>query len=221
MLGSEIKSFCESLIDDTIDNDLFYNLLDAAKNTIEDEVEWEILKSWDRSLTYSPGESYLTGKSLPATFRSMYGDGVIYLGEDSPYFPVPFKDLYTYRDSGNKYAIDYLNNKLHILGSESQSYTINLPFLVLTDIITATTSWSFPERFHKLLAFIVAGFYTAGVDADDIYARMSVEHKNTAFAIRHSMTTWNTRLALMAMGNSVAPYSGEINRDGHIDINQD
>lgn len=217
MTGQELKDFVESLIDDSIEETLFYTLLAVAKDEIEDDREWEVLKDWNRTLTLDSSDTYLTAKSLPTDFRSMYGEGVIYIGEDNPYLPVPFKDIYRYRNLASHYAIDYANNKIYILGSESSALTINLPYLKTSDDILPTTSWSFPARYHKILGFLVAGYYTAGVDADDIYARMSPEHKIAAMTLRQGLNKWNTRLALMAMGNSTTPplvSSG--GQDGHL-----
>ena len=223
MLASDIKTFVESLIDDEIEETLFLTLLNVAKDNIEEELEWEVLKSWDRSLAWNPGDTYLTVKTLPSDFRSMFGDGVIYLGEDNPYFPVPFKDLYRYRNFSNKYAIDHLNNKLYILGSEAVQYTINLPYLKNTPELTLSTEWLFPSRFHKLLAFRVAGYYTSGVDADDIYARMSQAHRIAASEIENNLRKWNTRLALISMDNSSSPFlandENPVNRLSASDLN--
>lgn len=206
MIGSELKTFVESLIDDTIEETLFYSLLNIAKDRLEDEIEWEILKTWDKSVAWNPGDSYLTEKNLPSNFRSMYADGVIYLGEDNPYFSVPYKDIYKYRNSANKYSIDYKNNKLHIIGAEAISCSIYIPYLETTADITETTEWSFPSRFHKILGLRVAAYYTSGVDADDLYARMSPAHRLAAQELENGLKKWNTRLALMAMDNSSAPF---------------
>lgn len=206
MTGGELKTFVEGIIDDEIEVTLFYTLLNIAKNKIEDLVEWEVLKTWDRSLLWNTGDTYLTPKSLQSNFKSTYANGVIILGEDNFYFPVPYKDIYKYRNFSNKYTIDYLNNKLYIIGSEANQYTINIPYLINTDDITDSTSWSFPSRFHPLLGLEVAAYYTSGVDADDIYARMSPAHRLAAKEIKDSMVKWNTRLALMAMDNSSSPF---------------
>ena len=218
MIGSDLKIFVESLIDDSIEEDLFYSLLNAAKDKLEDEREWEILKDWDNSLLWTPGDTYLTDKNMPATFRSMYGDGVIYLGEDSRYYPVPFKDIYRYRNATNRYAIDYLNNKLRIIGSENQAMTINIPFLVTTADITDTTEWAFPSRYHKILGFRVAAYYTGGVDTDDIYARMSPFHRAAAMELEDGLRRWNTRMALMVMNNRASSNlsSEGSNSDGRL-----
>lgn len=201
MIGSDLKIFVESLIDDSIEEDLFYSLLNSAKDKLEDEREWEILKDWDSNLIWTPGDNYLTAKSMPATFRSMYGDGVIYLGEDSRYYSVPYKDIYRYRSATNRYSIDYLNNKLHIIGAESAAATIHIPFLVTTADITSTTEWAFPSRYHKILGYRVAAYHTGGVDTDDIYARMSPVHRAAAMELEDGLRRWNTRMALMAMNN--------------------
>lgn len=206
MTGAELKTFTESLIDDTIEETLFYSLLNVARDEIEDMLEWEILKTWDRNLAWNPGDSYLSSKNLPSNFRSMFGDGIIFLGEDNPYYPVPYKDIYKYRNSSNKYSIDYSANKLYIIGSENTNYIINLPYLITTSEIASGTSWSFPARYHKLLGFRVAAYYTLGVDADDLYARMSPAHRIAALGLENGLKKWNTRLALMSMDNSSSPF---------------
>jgi hypothetical protein len=74
----------------------------------------------------------------------------------------------------------------------------------ISEDLTLETTWGFPSRFHPILGFIIAGYITAGVDADDIYARMSPEHKMAAKVIEGNMRRWNNSLVLHSMNNSAA-----------------
>jgi len=211
MTGQEIYDFLENILDESIDTDLFTTLLNVAKDNVEEDRDWEVLKAFDSSKTASPSDTYLTAKALPSDFRRPMDK--LYVGIDLLYKPIPFEDRYIYRNRNGFFYIDYANNNFYIIGSPSSSQAINMPYIKTTDELTLANSWGFPARFHKLLGFMIAGYYTAGVDVDDIYARMSNEHKLTAELIKKNLVDWDSRLKLNAMDNSSSPYV-ESNRIG-------
>ena len=206
MLGSELKTFVEGLIDeDDIDSTLFYQLLNVAKNKLEADRDYMYIRTKDATQTANPGDTYLTAKDLPDDFRKPL---TIFVG-DSLHSGVGFEDQIRYKDSGQKYYLDIANDQFFIMGQVSSAKTITMSYVKFTDDITATTSPLFPARFHPLLGFIVAGYWTMGVDADNIYARMSPEHKLAAKMLLDSMVRWDDDLALASQDYSASPFLHE------------
>lgn len=205
MTGQETYDFVEQIIDEAMDTELFTTLYNVAKDSIEENRDWEILKAFDSSLTASSSDTYLTAHSLAGIpFRRPMD--VLYVGEDTIYKPIPAESKYIYRNRNGFFYIDYANNNLYIIGAPGSQQTINMPYIKTTDELTLLTSWTFPERFHKLLGFIIAGYYTAGVDADNIYQVMSPEHKIAARLVQKTLEDWDSRLKLNAMDNSASPF---------------
>ena len=202
MKGSELKEFVESILDDVVDETLFYTLLNVAKDNIEDDgTMWMILRDIDSSQSVSPSDTYLTLKSLPTSFRAPLGD--IFIGGLN-YKSIAINQREKYKTSSRKFYIDYASNKFSIIGVPNTTQKIYFPYLMTSEDIDKDSEWGFPVRFHKILGFMVAGYITAGVDADDIYFRMSPEHKTAAKLILENLRRWNNNLALHAMGNSAA-----------------
>lgn len=213
MTVQELKDFVENIIDDTIGSDLFIDLVNDMKDEVEDDREWEILKKIDSSKNALASDTYLTMKDLPTDFRTPMNK--IHVGTELEYKPVPFEQRYLYKNSSRLFYIDFANSQFAIIGAPGSTETIYMPYIHLTDEVTALTDdldtvWPFPSRFQKRLGYDIAGFYTAGVDYDDIYARMSPEHKLMANRKRKQMENWNNKLALTAMDYS----SDEFNNHG-------
>lgn len=199
MTGEELKTMAESLIDDSIDEVLFYQLLNVAKTKLEEKKDWEYLKTFDDSNSVDSSTNYLTMFDLPERFRSV---AKLYLGDDSEYLRgVQFEERAAYRNTAS-YYIDYANEKFALTGSYQNEKTINMFYLRYTEKIESGTSPIFPERFHEILSFMVAGYYTGGVDADDIYARMSPAHKYAAQELELSMNMWDNKIKLNSIDNS-------------------
>lgn len=66
MTGAEIKTMAENILDgDTIDDVFFYQLLNAAKNQVEDMRPWMFLRKLDSSVSASAN----TPITLPTDWR--------------------------------------------------------------------------------------------------------------------------------------------------------
>ncbi len=187
MTGQEIKDFAEVILDDTISDDLFLGYLNAAKDTIEDSRDWEFLKALDTSNTVSSGT-----KTLPTSFRRdrkmLLGTGFV------EYYPVPFEEQHLYRNNSRRYFIDYSAGTFELLGPLGVTGTIYLYYLKSTPDLTLVTSPVWPSRFHRLLSFMVAAYVMGGVDADDVFARLSPENKLAGMALLNSMILWDTNI---------------------------
>lgn len=214
MTGEQLKEFTESILDGlTLDEDLFYNLLNIAKNKREEKRPWQMLRKLDSTKTASSGNNYSTSKAMPTDERYEYK---LMLGTSIELFPVNFEEQIMHRNSANRYYNDRANEVYYILGNVGQAATLHRFYIRTTPDIAAATSPVWPIRFHPLLAFEVAGYYQNGVDADDIFARMSPENKLAARELEIAMTTWDTNLTLRAQNDRV----GVANSEPEVDLSQ-
>lgn len=199
MTGTELKTFAETILGgDTIDEVLFYQLLNIAKTNLEEKRPWQFLKKLNSSATATAGQTYLTTRSLPTDFKLDYK---VMLGADHELTPIPFEDQHLYRNVYGQYFIDVANSAYALTGTIGRTDTIYFYYLRNTDDITSSTSPVFPSRFHPLLGFYIVGYYQNGVDADDIFARMSTENKVAAKTLENSMVQWDVNLQARSKNN--------------------
>lgn len=213
--GSELKAFAESILDDSINSTLFYTLLEVSKAKVESLRDWMILQKLDTSLVARSSDTYLTMKDLPDDFSHVIAPGIIYV-DDLESRPIKMIDRESYRKDFGLYYIDYANRQLAIIGAPAEDKVITLPYIMESAVIDDSTKWIFPGRFHELLAFMVVGYITAGVDADDIYVRMSPEHKAAALGLLDAAISWDTKLLMASMGYSATPPNG--GKGGRIEL---
>jgi len=208
MTGQELYDFYTTLVDDSdLDIDNFLILLNVAKDRREEMRPWQYLKKLDSSKTASVGDTYQTAKTLPTDWRRDYR---LLVGTDTEYLPVPYEEQHLYRNAAHRYFVDVAGDNYYLTGSVNTSKTIYNFYIKTTSDITASTSWVAPSRFHPVLAYDVAGFVMMGMDADDIYARMSPEQKAAARLLDQAMIAWDTQLKLRSMNNSFAGVDGSV-----------
>lgn len=208
MTGDTLKTMAEEILGgDTIDETFFYQTLNVVKNRIEDSRSWMFLRALDSSRTATLGQNYTISIPLPTAWRSTYK---LMVGNDMEYTQAPFDLQHLYRYSGRYYVVDVANNVYYLLGNVGRADTIYHYYLKTTDDVAAATEPVWPSRFHPLLAFETAGYIQLGVDADDIFARMSPENKNQARMLRESMEAWDTRLQLGAQNNQLQVADGTV-----------
>lgn len=195
MNGDTLKTLTETILDgQTIDDVMFYQLLNVAKNIIEDNQPWMFLRKLQSSQTASQGNGYASAKLLPDDFRQAY-KVMVGTGLGNEYLPVPFEEQIIYRNSSHRYYIDHAASSYYILGNVGQSDSIYFFYLKTTDDITeATAPTGWPARFCPILAYRVAAYFQAGVDADDIYARMSPVNRAAALELENVMKFWDMQL---------------------------
>ncbi len=192
MIGSEIKTFAEGLLNgETIDTDLFYQLLTDSKDEVEGDHDWEMLKREDGSQAASAA-----AKNLPATFRSP----ISLLVGTLPYQQVPFEQKRLFSSSGNCWYLDFRNSQYYLTGNPPGG-TIYLYFIYQTDDLTSANSPVWPARFHKLLGYMVAKKWfwiegeERGLSYDDKWDQMEK-------IIRRSMLDWDAKLQKRAIENA-------------------
>ena len=204
MTGTEILALFEDIIDDSWDEDSAFLLMDSAKVAVEEDRPWEFLKTEDSSKSRAVGDTFASTKALPTNFGRDYK---MYVGDSLiEYFPVPFEERRRYRNLSRRYYIDMVNLVMGFCGVAASAETIYLQYLKTTTTLTsankALTILTWPTRFHPYLAFKMAEIYFAGIDADDITARMSPKHAQTAKMMYSAMVRWDTALKLRARGGS-------------------
>ena len=217
MIGSEIKSFVEDgLLDgQTIEETLFYNLLNSAKELVENERDWVFLRATDTTKTASQGDTFLTEKELPPYFAV---DLSMYLVDSSNNpercYPIAYEDRYFAKDSQNRYFINFASSTFGITGNRGQSKTIHLVYKRYTPDITSTSSWlCFPTRFDKLLGFIVSGMYKGGVDYDEINIKQALSNQRDGLLLWESLKQLDSRIKQREMGEAYEAQ-GQYNSDG-------
>lgn len=207
MIGSEIKTFAEAVLDNNVDwsDEFFYQLLNIAKTKLEAKRLWQFLKKLDSSNTAS--SSAIT---LPTDLSEEYK---ILVGTDTEYFPVPFEEQHIYRNSSNRYFLDMANLTIKLLGASIPSKTLYIYYKRFTDDITSSTSPVFPARFHFLLGFYVASIWQGNIDSDDIFARMSPQNRMAAIELENAMEQWDSNLAMRSQNNQVGVANTEVGID--------
>lgn len=205
MTGAELKTMTESILDDTVDDVLFYQLLNVSKNRIEDERPWMFLRALDSSLTATAGDNSTTSRALPTLWRRTYK---LMVGKYQQYEQVPFDEQHTWRYSSNRFCVDVANSVYYLLGNIGVADTIYHYYIKATADIDSAGSWNAPSRFHPILAYEVAGYVMMGVDADDVFARMAPENKATAQSLKSSMESWDTQLQIDAQGGRLQIEGG-------------
>jgi hypothetical protein len=152
MNGTQIIEYFHGLIDnDSLDSDFEYSLLNAAKEKLESEREWEFLKKVDSTKSAST-----SAIALPTDFLAPL---LVYVGDDTqPYMPVPFEQKKLFENGGRFYYTDLANSNYYFLDN-SVSGTVYFYYFYSTSDVAAATSPVFPARFHKILAYDMAKMF--------------------------------------------------------------
>ena len=203
MITTEIIEFAEKLMDgETIEETLGIQLADHIKNWVEAKRKWRMLIKENSDNSFGPSDNFLTAKDLPSDFSI---DKEVLIGDNdsvAKYTPIPFEQRRVYRNSGERYCIDMVNSKMYIHGSVAGSKTIYLYYIYQTDELEADTSPVWPERFHKLIGFLMAEIYLAGVDAGEMSVQPALEHSKEGQIILDAMENWDDELQLQAINHS-------------------
>lgn len=193
MTGAQIITKFQNMVDDTLDSDFMYQLLNDAKDEVEALLAWEQLK---RETTYSvaSGYSYATAMgALPTRFALP-----VRLVEDSSFISLDkfdFDDRHAKVNAPYGYFIDLSGGNIHLTGSNHNAKTMYFYYTTYSADITSSTSWAFPDRFHSILAYKMAEMYYAA----DAGERGRSWDDKWAIAFERElgrMTMWNDTLKL-------------------------
>lgn len=187
MTGTTIIQVFEDIVDDQSLSDTFkLQLMNSAKDEYESLRPWEHLKVLSTALSTSASDTYTTAKSLPSDFVSPIN---VYIGDDRiPYVEIPFSEKQRYRDLNRRYAIDYANSKLHLMGTHTGGQTVYVNYIKQTPDITASTSPLFVARFHPVLAYRMAAlFFDIDIDTDNVTSTLAGKWMGNYRALKMAM----------------------------------
>ena len=198
MTGEQIRDLTTSLLDgEELGQTAFLNLVNVVKNNRERIRPWRYLLTEDSSETASAGDTYETEKDLPSLFRRTLPRNTMVLKRGDTvleYSQIPFSQKIQYRESCQRFYIDYKNSKFYLCGEIDGAYTIHLFYIAKSADIKWATEWIFPEEFHPMLAFDVAVLHKGGIDYDLINERMARILGFTAESLTRSMIFWDDEL---------------------------
>lgn len=207
MTPLELRTQFENLIGDSHDVTHTYQLLTQAKNEIETKLKLKILEANDASQTANSGDTYLTLKSLPANFKQM---NKLFVGTIQ-YFPIPFNQRITYRQSARRFYIDYKrmvagSTALGLCGAVASAQTINMFYTAKTDDLTEAVENTaglilWPDEFQPIIPYKAAKIFEANIDADDIAFRMSAAQEAEYQSLLDAFIAWDQDIKLAEMNN--------------------
>lgn len=203
MDGQDLLDELNNLTDESIESSLALTLFNLIKNLIEGERPWRMLVKEDSSQTITTSNTYLTAKTLPSDFlfdiKVLIGDSDGNSYEE--YDPVSYELRRAHKNSP-RYSINYADSEFYILDTPSEQKTIYLYYIYQTDDIALDTSPVWPAKFHKIISFLAAEIYKAGVDVDEIELRGALQMSKQGALLYNSMKSWDNKLKLRSMNNS-------------------
>lgn len=201
MNGQALIDFFEEIVEDSIEETAGLLLLNNAKDKVEGEREWEMLKAIDTSQSGNPGT-----KPLPDDFNRPV-DGIIYVGA-VPFIQSRFEQQALMAQSACRWYLDLRNSQYVLLGGSSSGAIVSFPYIYQTADVTAQTSPVWPERFQKLLAFEMAEIFFA-IDQGERARSWDDKWALQAKLLKQSMIDWDVKLQRRAAENSI-PLDGEM-----------
>ena len=208
MTPDEIISFFQTIVDDAPDTTATDILMDMAYTQVNEERPWAFLLKLDTSITHSPGNTWLTTKTLPTDFARPYK---AYGGaSDNEYEPIPFERSLQYVNASNKFTIDMANLQMRLFGSPSSALTMYFWYLYTpTSLIGLSTAQKasattivWPKRFCPVLAFKMAEIYFGGMDADSVTRQMSPFQRRAYTELKAAMVKWDNSIRAKMLNNS-------------------
>jgi len=204
--GQDIYTLVEQLVHDLPPQTWFIAALNAAKDRIESERDWEFLKKYDSSKTRSAGDTISSTKALPTDFARPLK---VTVGTATSSFNlIPFEEREVYKDEEGAYVIDYGNSTFAFTGTCQTAGTIKMFYLRFTPDVSLSTSPVWPDRFHRVLALDVAKqwFYQ---DQGEREFSWSSEMDAEAKLLKDAMVAWDERIKALSLNSpsrSPDPY---------------
>lgn len=205
MTPNELKSFYESLIDDTnLSQSSVFTFFTNAFNAIWIKRPWEIAKKSVDTKTTSVG---VTSVTLPTDFLAPLP---IWIGS-TQILPIKREDRRLFKDSMFRYYIDWQSSTIKLTYNPTSSETIYWdyiykpvnPFTVaLADTDIATTVPGFLDTFQPLVAYEAAKMFyyqEVGSKNDNWTQEMEAEYQR----LYSLMATWDANLKIGAQNTSI------------------
>lgn len=195
----------------SIDQDMFYQLVNMQKNLREMSRDWMKLRTEDTTIIFSSSDTYTSTKPLPTRFLRTYsfydqygnlaGPFIINSnGSKIPLKPIKFEQRYDYKDTPGYYYIDVKNSTIGRTGSTVG--TLHLFFLQGTPDIDADSPWGLPpaDSYGALLAYDVAVEQKGGIDWDTVNANQVPFNQRKINQLEANLATWDARLQQAELG---------------------
>ena len=193
MTGAETITKFRNMVDDELDADYEYQLLNDAKDELEAMLAWEQLK-YEQSYSVAAGYSYLTALgTLPTRFAldSKMVEDTSYI----PYDKYDFEDRDARANAAFGYFFDLAGGNIYLTGQVHSSKTMYFYFTKYSADITSGTSWAFPSRFHTAIPYKMAELYYAS-DAGERGRSWDDKWSEQFERILTRMTLWNDQLKM-------------------------
>lgn len=183
MLGSELVTFLEGLVDDTVNENLALALLNSIKENIETERPWAYLAAED---SFSVTQNTDFSGTLPEDFS----DIIKVTDEDGR------EILMTTREdritaSGDRYYI--WDGKLYLTYQYGKDTTIYIYYKKFSEAIEADETVDFPDRWINILGYYGAAQYFA-LDAGEKQMAWDDRWYKIAEDLKRSMIRWDNSI---------------------------
>ena len=180
MTGNSLKTYFEFLVDDSIEDGRFLDIIQIAARRLWTQRPWEFLKTSVDTTSATVGT---TTYSLPSDFLLPLP---IWAG-DVQIYPIARDQRRLFRNSFNRYYLDIKNSNFIFTQSPTKEdiiyfdYIYNPTNLALDDVDIETTIPGFLGAFHPLLAYEAAKtfFYQdTGAKSDSWASEHQAEYNN-------------------------------------------
>ena len=208
MTAGEAKTAVEEIVHDTLNEVLFYQLINSAKDEREVLRDWYMLRAEDSSKTAAQGDTFETAKALPSRFLSAVGMNV---GDvQNPYEEVAFQEKYKWKDSLNRFFIDIASDNFYLTGRVNENKTIHLFFTQgSADVDSSDDELAWKSRFHMLHVWDTALKHVGAIDTDDINALLTPGVARERLRLVRAMVQWDSDLQFKSMGGRRANRDDE------------
>jgi len=201
LTGAECITKFINMVDDELDTDYMYQLLNDAKDEVESLQVWEYLKK-EYTFTRSSGDTVDTTYALPTpTGGTFYIPISMYDPSYVEYNLIPLEQRMLWQNSTLAYYVDYSAGYIHFTGVAGATVTMHLFYQMYSDDISSGTSWSFPSKFHSILPLKMAQMYYAsdgGEKSSSWDDRWGVYYEQKL----NQMQLWDSQLKLKARGKT-------------------
>jgi len=178
--ASEMVTKFVNMVDDELDTDFTYQLLNDAMNEVESLRPWEILKG---STTFNA-----ISTTLPTRFQSILK---VIDSNYTDYLHIPFEQKEEYANQNNVFYIDLANNTLNLL--QAPGNTVTFYYTFYSADLTSGDTWSFPAWCHAIIPYKMAEIYYAA-DAGEKSRAWDDRWANQFERMLGRMETWDDRL---------------------------
>lgn len=212
----DLRLAFEKLVRGPHDVDDTYDLLSDARDLLETELSLKVLETLDTSKYATPGDTYLTMKSLPTDWAKTNRMVVDII----PYYPIPFNQRIGYRFSARHYYIDPQNKQFALTGAVASSKVINhfyqkrCPRFSTDNENTPMDTGGlilWPQTYWRVLIFEAAALFQGLIDGDDVSRAIAPAQWNQHTRLREALGAWDMDIKLGAMGDSLG-YADEDDR---------